>query len=249
MYRYIFSLLLIVCIFVPVLSDSTSSLDISGVSGTLIATDTFDTKVQAENSFNAESGHRVMIMLGPSYTKTNQSSNSKYHNTMDSSDYVEYDEVALVSDRYSMEDQKAVGIGYTANLEDNQTPSYQAVSDEFVQMGSGGGRYKSASIIDDANITTSMRSEGTTGFVSEKHSALSGAGFSPDSNDMINFEKSEYGKRIWGSKNGTGWTDVAFDRKWTDHSKPIMSFGNSTNATNSTNDEITTGGTSNITLS
>jgi len=218
---------------------STSDISTGGNGGVIMSNQAISSSVavnlDSPGNFNNQAYDRTFIALGYSTLDAKSVTNDSLYHTLIAGQDVEFSDAALVSDTYSMEDNKDIKSAF-AYMGDDPTPSYQHANAEFVQIGSGGGRYSAEGVIADADMTTSMRAEGNVGGVSEKHYAVARAGFDPSSNTM-NYEKIEKGRSFYGDKNGTGYQGY-LDWIWKDHSVPfeIINETNSTetNLTNST---------------
>ena len=222
-------------IALPVMAtDSTSHIETSGTAGSVISSGVSEVEVSVGGTYNSISSSRKMLTLGNTKFTTNQNSTSKYHNTLDSSDEVEFADLAIITDSYGMEDAKD-STGKYSYLADDSTSSEQKVNAEFIQMGSNGGRYKSAGVVDDANITTSMRAEGNAGSVTAKYASTTASSLIAGSTTP-NYQKNEYGSVTWLNKNDTGY-DAAFDWVWKDFSVPFEIINNTTSA-NVTNESV-----------
>lgn len=232
--KFIFVVLLCVMLITPALATlSTSQLDVEGTSGIGIHTSTKSSTVSANSGvFNSQSSSRKVLTVGVSSFKALETSNQQYKNTFDSSMSGEFSDAALVYDKYSMEDSKDVGVTWYSELTDNATPSYQYVEGEGLQMGSNGGAYKSAGVLNEANLTTSFLTEGNAGGSTYKTYSTTTAGFTPGSAD-INFEKTERTYDGQFDKNGTGY-ELGVNFIWKDHSVPFEVVNNTTPLINST---------------
>jgi len=225
----------ILTITLPVFAtDSASHIETSGTAGSVISSGVSEVEVSVGGTYNSISSSRRMLTLGNTQFSTNQNSSSKYHNTLDSSDEVEFADAAIISDSYAMADAKNPA-GKYAYLADDPTSSEQKVNVEFVQMGSNGGKYKSAGVVDNTDITTSMRAEGNAGSVTTKYASTTTSSLIAGSKTP-NYQKREYGSVTRLNKNDTGY-DAAFDWVWEDFSVPFEIINNTTSA-NVTNESV-----------
>jgi len=233
--KLIIVLLFLIFVTLPVFAtESSSNIQVSGDAGTVMISMMRNVEVASEGigatsgNINTETSNRKILTLGYSEVDINDTSNNRYHNTLDSSDSVSYDDQALISDSYSMGDIKdSTGKYSYLNTLDESTSSRQHVAVDYTQMGSGGGRYKSAAVIDDANMTTSMRAEGNHGGSFTIYESKSEAGLAAGS-DTVNFVKEERGEIDFMDKNGTGF-GAQIDWTWRDHSVPFEVIENETN--------------------
>jgi len=238
---YIFVILLVFIVPVMAVQDiATNSIQVGGTAGSIIHMSGYDTFLKAEDNYNSEYGKTHLITIGSANFDANTTSVSKYHNTMDSSISATFNNAALASTEYLMEDQRGAGGKYTTGVNRNESISqtYQAVNNKFTQMGAGGD-FRAATIVDDTNVTSSLRGEGAYGSVSESHDTLVQQKFGADSTET-NFQKHEFGRTIWTDKNESGFQGY-FDQVYTDHRGAIQ-------AANSTGN-ITTEGNSSTNLS
>jgi hypothetical protein len=225
--KKLFTILIVISLvsicFAETLDDST--ITVTGRGSSVIGHQSTSVIVKTnDGNFNADSNRRSILSVGNTRFETSDNTNNQYHNTLDSSDQVVTEGAALVTDKYVMEDNKDIEDKF-AYLDSNATPSYQYVEAEFIQVDVDGARYKSAGVVDDANITTSMVAEGNHGSITQKYSANSKAGFSVSDN-KVNFEKSVDGSlTVFG--NDTGYEDT-FDWTWKDTSNPFEVINNTT---------------------
>jgi len=239
--KHLFILMFVMMLIASVMSTpmATSSIEVQGAGGIGIHTSTRTSEVTADGigshgTYQIQSASRKVLTVGMASIKAKEVSNQQYKNTLDSSVEGEFRDAALVSDRYVLEDNKNVdgSASWYAALNENATPSYQYVETEALQMGSGGGAYKSAGVMNEANLTSSISAEGNAGGITYKTYATTEAGFTPGSND-IDFRKTERTYDGQFDKNGTGY-ELGIDYIWKDSSNPFEVVNNTTSSLNKT---------------
>lgn len=245
-------LTLLLCLFVVCAvnaSQSTITTNIDGMTGgALIIKNSHETESSGnslgfitgnENWQQNTAGSHIVTLGDAQYTETTKI-NNQYRNTYDIKNELLYNGQAALGNQYTMTDNKeyipelectAGDIPSGAEVGPNgtlittgQNPSYQSVSVEYSGTTAGGGRYKTGGVVDDANLTTSMRAEGAFGGVSANYIDISEAGFNSSSNEM-NFEKKDYGHYSAMSFNGSGYY-LPFDLEHKDYSDPFETVVN-----------------------
>lgn len=198
-----------------------------------------------ENYNSYAAGTHIVSQGWTTYTEKTKS-NSTVVNTYDGKNELSTSGTAVVGNTYAMEDNKVnipdvvcdAGAGAstaTVTAEgmvvEGQYPSHQGAEVQYSGVIANGGRYKTGGVINDANLTTSMRAEANAGGVGEWHSTFSEAGFDK-SKPTKNYEQYEYGHTGWYDMNQTGY-EAAFDMEYKDHSTPFEFLENSTRMQNS----------------
>lgn len=240
-------------------SQSTITTNIDGMTGgALIAHASHETEssgnslgfITGNENWQQNTAGSHVVALGDSQYSESAKINNKYRNTYDIKNELIYNGGAAIGNQYTVTDNKA----YIPDLEctagsvpnadsyvgpngtqivNGQNPSHQSVSVRYSGTTAGGGRYKTGSVVDDANLTTSIRAEGAYGGVSVDYSDIVEAGFN-NSAPEVNFRKIDYGHYSAYSHNGSGYY-LPFDLVHKDYSNPFetssISFGNEANQT------------------
>ncbi|MFA5760396.1 MAG: hypothetical protein WC877_01385 [Dehalococcoidales bacterium] len=244
MYKQLFLILLILMAMttgITFASKSTSTTDIDGAYGSSILMSSKSSSEITSNGLGASSGsyniqtnaRRVMALNGLAILSAKDVSNQQFYNMLDTSTNVESSAASLVDVKTSMENYKDINSLY-ANLDDAGTPSYQFAESEFIQNGVNGAKHESVSVVDDANITSSMRAEGNAGSATAIKRGTVLAGLDAGE-DTMHYGYSEYvSASVYGS-NGTKY-NLPVDFTWEDYSVP-MEIINNTSEENATMNE------------
>jgi len=243
MYKQLFLILLVLVALTgtTIASKSTSTTDIDGAYGSSILMSSKSSSEITSNGLGASSGsyniqtnsRRVMALNGLAILSAKDVSNQQFYNMLDTSTNVESSSASLVDVKTSMENYKDINSMY-ANLDDAGTPSYQFAESEFIQSGVNGAKHESASVVDDANITSSMRAEGNTGSATAIKRGTVMAGLDAGE-DTMHYGYSEYvSASVYGS-NGTKY-NLPVDFTWEDYGVP-MEIINNTSEENATVNE------------
>lgn len=256
-------LTLLFCLFLIIsvnASHSTLTTNISGsTGGALIAHSSHDTEssgaslgfITGNENWQQNTAGSHIVTLGDAQYRETTKINNQYRNTYDINNELLYNGGAAVGNQYTMTDVKSyipdiectAGSIPTADsyigpngtqISDGQNPSHQTVVVEYSGTMAGGGRYKTGGIVDDVNLTTMMRAEGSYGGVSANYYDIVEAGFNSSGAD-VNFRKEDWGHYSAYSVNESGYY-LPFDLEHKDYSNPFetttnVSFGNETNKT------------------
>ena len=187
-----------------------------------------------ENYQYQSAGTHIVTLGGTKYAEK-VVTDQRLKNTYDGKNELIYESGAAIDNTYVMIDNKAYipeaicDAGEVPNPTgettingtaiDGQMPSYQSVEVHYEGTTADGGRYKSGGVINDANITTSMRAEGNSGGISANYMTTAQAGFNKETNEL-NFEKKDYSHTTWSGSSESGY-DASFDLDWKDYSTPF----------------------------
>lgn len=237
------TLLLTIIIVISNVSASTATIKATvdgATGGALIVHNSHSTEssgadlgfISGNENYQQNTAGTHIVTLGNSQYSEVTKINNQYRNTYDISNELLYSGQAALGNQYSMTDNKAyipelecnagnmpygASVGPNGTLiTDSQNPSYQSTTVQYSGTTAGGGRYKTGGVVDDANLTTSMRAEGNLGGVSVNYFDTVEAGFNSSSNEM-NFRKQDYGHYSAYDYNGSGYY-LPFDFEHKDYS-------------------------------
>jgi hypothetical protein len=247
--RMKYILILLLFLIIPVFAeDSSMILKINGSAGAVIIHSDMKSDVWAGNdgfitngeNWNSESYGRQVVTLGDTEYYSLTKNRNDIKNTFDSKQIIDYKDAAVIGSSASMSDNRvnipdvqcSGGVASADILSSNgtvivgQNPSQQSVTLENSDIGFGGGTYKDGVVIDDTNITMSVRAESEHGGLISDITTDSEYGFNKSSS-MKNFDQETDTHLGFYDINESGYSG-GYDFEWTGHENPFKIAKNST---------------------
>jgi len=255
MYKILFLIALLIVAPVSAIEGSQLNVTIGGGGGAFITHGDHYSEASGaslgfitgnENYQYQAAGTHIVTLGGTSYAETDKYDN-RIKNTVNVKNELIYDSQAVVDNTYALVDNRAyipdmectagnlptagsnVGPNGTLIVE-GQTPSYQSVEVHYDGAMAGGGKYRTNGVIDDSNLTSSMRavSYGDAGSVTANYAVTAEAGYNSSNND-VNFRKQDYGHTTWIARDNMTY-EAEFDLEYKDYSKALQASEETSNS-------------------